>query len=213
MDAAVAHQRRQALTLKGLAGGMGVEKPDLRDSSRAHESRIFIELRTSLHTAAARDAAGEGVSHFLILLGQTRAGAKIVGAVNRHPRFNRFQILKEHIAVHGEIADHGKLFERLHSDRLLEIIDQGRAGHAGASIDEHGARAADLFETIGVVGDGRCRLALAGDGVSGDLHEGGDHVHARMPGQFELFPVGSGSGSVLALDCDDDGLMFSHFNS
>jgi hypothetical protein len=32
-----------------------------------------------------------------------------------------------------------------------------------------------------------------------------------MPGEFELFPVGVGSGIVLALDFYDYGFMFSHW--
>ena len=35
----------------------------------------------------------------------------------------------------------------------------------------------------------------------------GDHVHARTVGEFELFPVRLGSGSVLALDFYDDGFI------
>ena len=118
-----------------------------------------------------------------------------------------FEILEDHAAVDGEIAHDGKLGERLELDRLLEIVDQRRAGHAGASVDQHGAGAADFLEAIRVVGDGRGRLAIAGDGVGGDLHQRGDHVHARMVGEFELFPVGLGGGSVLALDLEDDGFI------
>jgi hypothetical protein len=101
-----------------------------------------------------------------------------------------------------------ELGERLELDRLFEIVDQGGAGHAGASVDEHGAGAADFFEAIRVVGDGRGGgFAVAGDGIRGDLHQAGDHVHTLMVGEFELFPVRLGSGIVLALDFDDDGFI------
>ncbi len=59
------------------------------------------------------------------------------------------------------------------------------------AVDEHGAGAADFLEAIGVVGDGRGGLAVAGDRVGGDLHQRGDHVHAGVPGELELLPVGA----------------------
>src|ERR1039458_8496406 len=40
--------------------------------------------------------------------------------------------------------------------------------------------------------------------VGGDLHQTGDHVHPRMIGKFELFPVRLGSRSVLALDLEEE---------
>ena len=39
----------------------------------------------------------------------------------------------------------------------------------------------------------------------------GDHVHARVPGKFEFFPVGPNVGVGLALDFEDYSFLFSHF--
>ena len=164
-------KRRETLALQRLARGMRVEQPHLRDRGRAHEARVFVELRASLHAAGAGDAAGNRISLLLLFGRHARAGAEIVGAVDGNPGFDGFEVLENHAAVGGEIANDGKLGERFKLDRLLEIVDQRGAGHAGASVDEHGAGAADFFEAIRVVGDGRGRLAFAGDGVGGDLHE------------------------------------------
>ena len=42
--------------------------------------------------------------------------------------------------------------------------------------------------------------AVGGDGVGGDLHHGGDDVHARTPLQLELLPHRRRIGAGLALD-------------
>ena len=42
--------------------------------------------------------------------------------------------------------------------------------------------------------------AVGGDGVGGDLHHGGDDVHAGTPGEFEALPYGGRVGAGLALD-------------
>ena len=48
---------------------------------------------------------------------------------------------------------------------------------------------------MGVVG-----LAVGGDGVGGDLHHGGDDVHAGTPLKLEALPHGGSIGAGLALD-------------
>src|SRR6185295_9050252 len=95
-------------------------------------------------------------------------------------------------------------------DGLFELIDQGRAGHAGASVNQHGAGAADFLETVGVVRDGRSGFAFTGDRVGGDLHQRRDHVHAWVPGKFEFLPVGTDVRVRLAFDLEDYGLGISH---
>ena len=61
------------------------------------------------------------------------------------------RVLEEDGAVYGEVADNGELAERREGDGLVfvgagELVDEGRAGHHGFAVDEHGAGAADLFE-------------------------------------------------------------------
>lgn len=57
LDAAIAHQRVQALFLQSFAGGMSVEEPHLRNGRRADEVGLVIELRAHFHAAAAGDTA------------------------------------------------------------------------------------------------------------------------------------------------------------
>ena len=73
-----------------------------------------------------------------------------------------------------------------------EFVDERGAGHAGLAVDEHGAGAADLFEAVGVVGDGRGGLAGDVDGVERDLAEERGDVHARAVGDLELLGGGGG---------------------
>ena len=124
--------------------------------------------------------------------------------IREDERIERFAAGLSETFLDGEIAYDGELREGFEFYGLLKIVNQRGASHASAPVDQHGARAADFLKAIRVVGDGRCGLPLAGDGVGGDLHERGDHIHARMPGEFELFQIRLGRGSVLALDLDQD---------
>src|SRR5208283_3025955 len=153
------------------------------------EAGIFIELWAGLHAAGTGDAAGNRIGDLLLFRHDARARTEVVSAVDRNPGLDGFEIFKDHAAVGGQIADDRELGERFEFDRLFEIVDERGAGHAGASIDEHGAGAADFFEAIRIVGDRRGRLAVTGDRVRGDFHQTGNHVHVRLPGEFELFPV------------------------
>src|SRR5580704_2892442 len=88
LDAAIAHQRLQAVHFLSLAGGMSVEQPHLRDGGCAHESGLVVELRTGFHAAAAGDAARQRIRFFLLLCRLPWAGAKVVGAIDRNPGFH-----------------------------------------------------------------------------------------------------------------------------
>ena len=131
LNAAVAHQRRETLALQLFACGMRVEQPHLRDGGRAHEAGLFVELRAGLHAAAAGDAAGKRISRFLLFRRHARAGAEVVGAIDRNPGLDDFQILEEHAAIDSQIADDGKFGERLELNRLLEIVDQAPSRPCG----------------------------------------------------------------------------------
>ena len=48
--------------------------------------------------------------------------------------------------------------------------------------------------------------AVGGDGVGGDLHHGGDDVHAGTPLELEALPHGGRIGAGLALDFECYGL-------
>ncbi len=187
-----------------FAGRMLVEKPNLGDRGCAHEAGALVELRAGLHAAAAGDATRDRVSFFLLDGIDTRSRAEIICAVHRYPRFDAFQVFKKHAAVDGQIAHDGKLAQRLNLDRLLKFIYQGRAGHAGAAIDQHGAGAADLFQAVGIVGDGSRGLAVARNRIGGNLHHGRNHVHSRLPGKRKLFPARLGLRIFLTLDLENN---------
>ena len=142
----------------------------MRNCGRAHEASVLVELRTGFHATAAGDTTREWIGLLLLFRAHARTRTQVVGAINRDPRFNRFQIFKQNAAIDGQIANHGEFGKWLEPDRLVEFIYQRRARHARASVDEHGAGAANFLETVGVVGDGRGRLAIAGDRVRRNIH-------------------------------------------
>ena len=109
--------------------------------------------------------------------------------------------------IDSEIANDRKLRERLQADRLVKLVNQGGAGHPGAAIDQHGARAADFLQAIGVISDRCSRRALSRDRIGGDLHQRGDHVHAWFPGKLEFFPERLGFRCGLSLDLETN-LLF-----
>src|SRR5260370_1584886 len=166
LDAAIAHERLQPFVLERLSGGMLVEQTDLSDRRRAHEAGVFVELRARFHATAARDAARNRIYLFLFLGRHTRPRPQIVSAVDRNPGLHALEILKDHAAVDLQIAHDWELFERFQSNGLIQLIDQSRASHARASIDQHGARAADLLEAIGIVGNSRGGLPGASYWIS-----------------------------------------------
>ena len=130
LDAAVAGEGAQPFFLENFAGGVVVEELDLGDGGCADEACVFVELRADFHAAGAGDAVGERVIGFLLLREDTRAGAEIVGAVDRNPGFDAHQVFEENRAVDLEIADERKFGERLELNGLFEIVDQRGAGHA-----------------------------------------------------------------------------------
>src|ERR1019366_3291180 len=92
----------------------------------------------------------------------------------------------------------------------MGVVEQRGAGHAGASVDEHGAGAADLFETRRIVSDRRGLLAVARDRVGRDLHQRRSDVHVRLVRNLKLFPRRLGLGGELAFDFKDYGLVVCH---
>src|SRR5581483_7131180 len=114
--------------LQGFAGFVLVEEADLRDGGGADEAGALVELRASLHAAAAGDAARERVHLFLNVGSHARAGAEVVGAVDGDPGFDGLEVLEEDAAVDREIANDGKLGERLETDGLFELVDESGAG-------------------------------------------------------------------------------------
>ena len=184
-----------------------VEELDLGDGGGADEVGVIVELRANLHAAACRRCSWRADNSLPAAAEDARAGAQIVCAVHGNPRFDAHQIFEEDTERSTwRSRTSGNFGERLDLDWLLEIVNQRGAGHAGLAVDAHGAGAADLFEAIGVVGDGRGGAAFGGDGVRGDLHHGGDDVHALTPLEFEVFPYGGSIGSGLALDFEFNGL-------
>jgi hypothetical protein len=67
LDAAVAGERAEAIFLEDFAGGVIVEKLDLRDGGCADEVCLLIELRADLHATATGYAVREWIIGFLLL--------------------------------------------------------------------------------------------------------------------------------------------------
>src|SRR5437867_5296426 len=210
MDSAIAHQRRQPLALQRLPSYVRIEEPHLRNRCRAHESGLLVELRANFHAAAARNAARERVDGFLLLHGHAWTGTEVVSTVHWHPGLYTLEIFEQYTAISGQVANYRKFRERLEPDRLFEFVHQRGAGHACLAIDKHGARPANFFKTIGLVSNGCGRLAFTGNGVAGDLHHRGDHVHPWMPGKFELLPARLVVGRGLSANFEEDFLV-RHF--
>ena len=152
------------------------------------EAGVLVELRAGFHAAAARDATRERIVFFLFSGRLARARAEVVGSVGRNPGLHLLQVLEEHAAIDRQVADDGELGERFQLDGLLQLVDERRARHAGAAVDEHGAGAADLFQAVGVVGHRRGRFTLLGDRVGGDVHQRRGDVHAGTIGQARTPP-------------------------
>src|SRR5579871_3108903 len=185
---------------------MLVEEPDLGTCRRANEAGALIKLRASLHAAAAGYAARDRIGFLLLSWRDTRTGPEIIRAIDRHPGFYSFQVLKDHAAINGQIADDRELAERFQTDRLLQLIDQSRTCHPGFAIDEHGTGATNFFQAVGIVSDGSRGLAIACDWIGGDFHHGRNYVHSRLPGEFKFLPARAGFGILLAFDLENDGL-------
>jgi len=173
----------------------------------ADEASGVVELGADLHADGAGDAIGERVALLLNLGELLGAGAEVVGAVDGDPGFDLLEVFEEDGTVDAEVADYRELAEGREGDGLIfvgacELVYKRRAGHCGFTVDEHGARAADLFEAVGVVGDGCGGLAGDVDGVECDLAEKRGDVHARTVGDLELFGDGRCVGGCLALDLD-----------
>src|ERR1043166_3334968 len=103
---------------------MRIKQPNLRNRRRAHEASVLVELRASLHAAAAGNAARKRISGFLVLGRHARTGAQIVRAIDRDPRLYRLEIFEDHAAVGRQVADDGELRERLQPNWLLELVNQ-----------------------------------------------------------------------------------------
>src|ERR1700676_2802604 len=165
---------------------MHVEEADLTDDGGADEIVAGVNLRADFEAEATGHAAGERVTLFLDFGGDAGAFAEAIGAVDRDPGFYALERVEHELAIYGEVADDWEFRHGLDCDGLRELIDEGGAGHFDFAIDDHGAGAADFFEAVGVVGDGRGSFAVAGDGIFGDVAETDDDVHRRTPAEGEF---------------------------
>jgi hypothetical protein len=101
------------------------------------------ELWASFQTATAAHALAEGVVLFLVCSRNSGTSTHIVGTVNRHPRFNSLQIIKQSGTIDEQIPQDGKLGHRPKFDLLSVIFEQSvyqrAAALSHASINNHGA--------------------------------------------------------------------------
>src|SRR6266404_1942784 len=203
-DTADAHELGGALLFRERTGRVEVLQDRLADRGGTDERRVVVVLRARLEAAAARHATRERISVLLHLLGHARAGAEIVGAVDRHPRAHAFQALEHAAAIDREIAHDRELLHRLEHDRARQRVDERRARLADLPVHEHRARAADLFQAVGVPRDGRRARAVGAQRTELHLHQQRVHVVASAVRDLELVPVRFGVGTRLALHAQPD---------
>src|SRR5262249_32729762 len=150
--------------------------------------------------AATGHAARQGVARLGEVRRHARTRAEVVRAVEVDPCVHAAEVGEEARAIDGEVADERELLHRPQLDRLLELVDQRRAGLTDAPIDDHGARAAHLLEAGRVPHHGRGLLSVAGDGPTLDGHERGVDVEVLLPRDLELLPARWLVLAALALD-------------
>ena len=125
-DAARLHERVETIFLQRCSGGMIVEKPDLADDRCADEMIGGRVLGASLEATSATDAAREGISFLLEFLGNFRALAEVICAVDGNPGFDPFEIVEESGTIDIQVADEGEFGHRLERYRAgAELIDEG----------------------------------------------------------------------------------------
>src|SRR6266849_3648860 len=212
LDAAFAEQSLDAFLGVHRAGRVHVEEAHLADDCRADEFVACIHLRADFQATATRNAARKRIALFLNFGRNARTFAEAVGAVDGNPGLYALQAFEHELAIHSEIAHQWKFAHGLDADRLLEFIHQRGAGHADLAVDHHGAGAADFFQAIGVIGDGRGFFAVASDGIFRDVAQADDDVHRGAPAQGKFLPMRWLAGSGLPLDANDD-LFVAHSSS
>src|SRR5260370_40986052 len=136
LDAARAHESREALALIHCSRGVHVEKAHLADNGGAHELIMFIHLRANFQAVPASDAVRKRIALFLNFGRHARAFAKIVSAVDGNPRLHALEAFEHELAVDGEIAHQRKLGHRLDSNGLLELIPKRPTPPAPPSLHE-----------------------------------------------------------------------------
>lgn len=189
---------------------MAVEQAHLTDGRRADEVRMRVDLRAGFQARAAGHTLGEFIRLLPVALGDARAGAEVIRAVNRDPAPDFLEVLKHPRAVHGEVLDDRELGHRLQRDGLWQVVHQRRTALADLAVHQHGAGAADVFEAVHFPHRGRGLLAVAGHGVLTNLHQARDDVHRGPPRKLELFPVRGRVLVFLALDFQKDTFLVRH---
>jgi len=131
LDAAVGCHGRGRRSSLDFAGGVDCEELDLAMVA-APQSRCPRDCGQH-PCSSSRRCSWRGVSGFL-LLGKARGPSRVIGCRRPEPSLDGHQVFREHRAVTWRSPDQGELGERLDADGLLEIVDQGGAGHAGFAL-------------------------------------------------------------------------------
>src|SRR6266540_3634314 len=126
-----------------------------RDGGGADKWVAWIDVRANLETAAAGHAARDGVSFLLDLRRNARPRTQVVRPVNLDPALDPLKRAEHPAAINRTVSHHRKFRERFERDFGPDLVNQRRAGHPRAPVDEHRATAADGFQTILLPEDGR----------------------------------------------------------
>lgn len=96
-----------------------------------------------------------------------------------------------------------------------DLIDEGCACLPWDSIDEHGTRAAHLFEAASLPGYRKSLFVVDCDGIFLYVHERCDDIEAPSIPNFEAFPVLLKAGSSKNFKCyrvHEKDLLYGEFN-
>ena len=100
-----------------------------------------------------------------------------------------FQVVKHLLAIDNEIPNVRKLRHRFELDWLVQVVDERGARLSRATVDDHRADAADLFETVHAPHRRRGLVARLVDRILLNLHQARNDVEIGSIRNFKLFPV------------------------
>ena len=209
-DAALLHQRIEALRRIELSERMEVKEERLRRRCRSDEVRLRSDVRARLKAAPAGHAVRQLVAGLRCVRILDRRILVVPRTVDLDPAMDALEALEHNRAVDEEIADDGERTRRLYADRLREIVDQRAARLLCVTIDDHHACTADLLKAVALPDRGRNALAVDRHRVLLDLHEGRNDVETGTIVNLELLRIGVLVRSILTLDDKTNFFLFCH---
>ena len=161
--------------------------------------RLALAGRHMVQNACAALAAAEAAGVEIAQGAPALAAVRIGGRLEEHRAHGGFTVVDDSYNASPEsmLAAFATLAERARSGRLLGVLGEMRelGAVADAAHDEVGGRAADVFDELCVVAEGRGRrlAAAAGAALVGDAPAAADWVRERArPGDVVLVKASHG---------------------